>query len=619
MRPLHSQHSFGSPVLHKSFYASFKTYRFTPIATLPIDLPLQLDRFARECHPFMAERLRIMGPIKYMAVATVKYIPADPEIEDPKPNEPDFLHTTLYKLYPTEDFYENFALPTQEILNRNSGFLKEKSGLVLSNILHFDILLQRYNTLAAAGYKPLPAKLLKKHCIINVRNDDDMCFAYAVCACLHQIPHDQHTKSSISLSPTSSVIHHLDDINIHYPVAPNQIPELEAMLKVRINVFTYNDADGEDLVNIYATNRKKPETEVDLLYFEDHYAWIKDFNRFASGVTKGDARKFFCKKCVIIILLFCKRSVILLQKVHGPLSARTRTGGAPAHLLARELLHCQLADACGRLRHQVPQLETLRTRTLHHLRRLRGVSRTRHRRRRAPRRRRRAPPHTERRRAQTHRHRSPPRRPAPNLPASPLYSSAQQKRLLLPHRPRRSSSVPGKVAGMAGDPKSGDGARRALRSKAARQARGGDTLLPLQPALRRRRPTSTGGRSSITTTSRGGTSAPLTPSAISSGASPTKSPSSSTISAVTIPTSSSAPSPTFPQITIRPIAQTMEKYLQVEWGEHYVFRDSLQFLSASLESLANSMPDTNRSIPSLRRELLHLLQSAAVPWASRIG
>ena len=38
----------------------------------------------------------------------------------------------------------------------------------------------------------------------------------------------------------------------------------------------------------------------------------------------------------------------------------------------------------------------------------------------------------------------------------------------------------------------------------------------------------------------------------------------------------------------------MGKYLQVEWGKNIVFRDSLQFLPASLEQLAASLANIGR-------------------------
>ena len=43
--------------------------------------------------------------------------------------------------------------------------------------------------------------------------------------------------------------------------------------------------------------------------------------------------------------------------------------------------------------------------------------------------------------------------------------------------------------------------------------------------------------------------------------------------------------PTFQDRKLKVIAFNIEKYLQIEWGPHIVFRDSVQFLSASLDSL----------------------------------
>ena len=45
----------------------------------------------------------------------------------------------------------------------------------------------------------------------------------------------------------------------------------------------------------------------------------------------------------------------------------------------------------------------------------------------------------------------------------------------------------------------------------------------------------------------------------------------------------------FPNTKLFCIAQTLEKYLMVNWGSHLVFKDSLQFLSASLETLAHNL------------------------------
>ena len=53
----------------------------------------------------------------------------------------------------------------------------------------------------------------------------------------------------------------------------------------------------------------------------------------------------------------------------------------------------------------------------------------------------------------------------------------------------------------------------------------------------------------------------------------------------------------FPNIQDRKhkvIGQNMEKYLEVQWGPNIVFRDSLQFLTSSLDSLVKSLAKTGR-------------------------
>ena len=49
-----------------------------------------------------------------------------------------------------------------------------------------------------------------------------------------------------------------------------------------------------------------------------------------------------------------------------------------------------------------------------------------------------------------------------------------------------------------------------------------------------------------------------------------------------------------PEREIKVIGQNIEKYLQLEWGKSMDFRDSLQFLPASLVQLTDSLGKTGR-------------------------
>ena len=50
----------------------------------------------------------------------------------------------------------------------------------------------------------------------------------------------------------------------------------------------------------------------------------------------------------------------------------------------------------------------------------------------------------------------------------------------------------------------------------------------------------------------------------------------------------------FPEIECKVIGQSMEKYLTLTWGPHIVFKDSLQFMPCSLETLASNLLKSGR-------------------------
>ena len=63
----------------------------------------------------------------------------------------------------------------------------------------------------------------------------------------------------------------------------------------------------------------------------------------------------------------------------------------------------------------------------------------------------------------------------------------------------------------------------------------------------------------------------------------------------------------FPDKEIQIIGQGMEKYLMLCWGDHLVFKDSLQFMAASLESLtANLFKAGVEKFNILRGEFNHI-------------
>ena len=75
-----------------------------------------------------------------------------------------------------------------------------------------------------------------------------------------------------------------------------------------------------------------------------------------------------------------------------------------------------------------------------------------------------------------------------------------------------------------------------------------------------------------------------------------------------------------PDREIKVIKQNMEKYLQVEWGVNIVFRDSLQFLPASLEQLVNSLSKTgHENFINLQKVVSNMFPNSDVSLLERKG
>ena len=73
--------------------------------------------------------------------------------------------------------------------------------------------------------------------------------------------------------------------NIKYPVLSNLIPGIEDKLHYRINLFSFDDAFGYKRYAKYILKRLYHE-EINLLFWDGRYAWIKHFSRLFADSTK---------------------------------------------------------------------------------------------------------------------------------------------------------------------------------------------------------------------------------------------------------------------------------------------------------------------------------------------
>ena len=70
----------------------------------------------------------------------------------------------------------------------------ESSDFVLSHVQSMYIQLQCIENCSARSFIPLPKKLANKKAVINPKNEDDFCFAYAIIVALNHKEIDHHPE-----------------------------------------------------------------------------------------------------------------------------------------------------------------------------------------------------------------------------------------------------------------------------------------------------------------------------------------------------------------------------------------------------------------------------------------
>ena len=129
----------------------------------------------------------------------------------------------------------------EKLLAANAKFIRGKSGLMLAEIYSLNLNVVRFAPLAGSAYSPLPKFLQNKKAIVNVQNDDDRCFGFAIASALHPVDNNViiDQKSIYNILKMEG----LNDIE--YPVNPIDIPQLEQRLNISINLFSYFDDIGK--------------------------------------------------------------------------------------------------------------------------------------------------------------------------------------------------------------------------------------------------------------------------------------------------------------------------------------------------------------------------------------
>lgn len=170
------------------------------------------------------------------------------------------------------------------------------------NVLHLEVNINYFNPLRASRYIPVPASIQKKKAVINIRNNDEACFAWA-CTAAVTIPEGNVCR-------TSSYPHFNDVFNftgITFPVTLKDISTFEMLNNLSINVYTveliFESNEYQIVGPLYHTKNKK-NLHINLLLLtnqagDTHYCYISNLSRLVSNqYSKRNGAFHICDGCL---------------------------------------------------------------------------------------------------------------------------------------------------------------------------------------------------------------------------------------------------------------------------------------------------------------------------------
>ena len=209
--------------------------------------------------------------------------------------ENPFFHGFMGTIFEGTNLTEFYQHSVDKIMESLSCFQKEGSNWVIESIANVALHTVKHKPLSGSSYIPLPATIMRKKAIINMKNEDNECFKWNVTRWMN--PVDKNPERI-----TNDLRKQSEKLNwegIVWPMKLKDINKFEKMNNISVNVFGLNGTEVYPL----RPSKFNHETEIDLLLIHDdekqHYCLIKDMSRLLSAQTsKKQHKKFFCKRCL---------------------------------------------------------------------------------------------------------------------------------------------------------------------------------------------------------------------------------------------------------------------------------------------------------------------------------
>ena len=175
---------------------------------------------------------------------------------------------------------------------------KQASDSIFKGFTEIHISTSRNKAIAGKSFIELPLWIKNKKACVNIKNDDDKCFKWALVASQSYDLIKSTSKSLVSYyKKYESMIKEPE--NCSYPVKLNDIESWELANDMKINIIKIIDGQ-QNFWTAHTTLNYNPKV-VNLLLIDDgndnsHYVWVKSINALYASKTSHKV-KYMCSQC----------------------------------------------------------------------------------------------------------------------------------------------------------------------------------------------------------------------------------------------------------------------------------------------------------------------------------
>ena len=245
-----------------------------------------------------------LSEIKIQCGIKAKFINTDGEIKDRFISDRAVIYNDISNITDSEE----------KLIEIIANYNESGSGWTILQILEYFFTITKFSTISYASgssYIETPSELASKKCIINVQNNDNLCFLYAILAVLKydEIPSNRQRYIKY-VDYLKEFKYDIKD----FPMKTCNIANFERANKLSINIFTYepnnkipdNNSDiiKHPFVNIIYNSKSKNNKKINLLLLKEnnnfHYVAITDLNRLLNNYHNFSLqiRSKWCHNCL---------------------------------------------------------------------------------------------------------------------------------------------------------------------------------------------------------------------------------------------------------------------------------------------------------------------------------